>query len=121
MDLTQLSTRKEVPKPPKPIEIPERDVQRVVLQYLERHPKVVWVKRMNVGMTRGLKFGFIGCSDLLGQLKDGRILAIEVKRKGQGPNLAQQNFIANVLRGNGVAGIVRSLEDIVSLFQQFRL
>jgi hypothetical protein len=99
--------------------IPERDIQKQVLELLERHPKVAWAKRMNSGsvLAHGtrIRFGFQGCPDILGQMKDGRILGIEVKRKGEGPNLAQQNQIALMQRANGVAGIVRSIDDLQAL------
>lgn len=101
------------------LDVPERDIQKAVLALLERHPKVAWVKRMNSGAGKKngtyIRFGFQGCPDLVGQMKDGRILGVEVKRKGQGPNLAQQNHIAMMLRNNGVAGIVRSVEEALLL------
>lgn len=101
------------------LDVPERDIQKQVLELLERHPKVAWAKRMNSGsvLAHGtrIRFGFQGCPDILGQMKDGRILGIEVKRKGEGPNLAQQNQIALMQRANGVAGIVRSIEDLQAL------
>lgn len=100
-------------------DIPERDIQKSVLELLERHPKVAWAKRMNSGsvLAHGtrIRFGFQGCPDILGQMRDGRILGVEVKRKGEGPNLAQQNQIALMQRANGVAGIVRSIEDLQAL------
>jgi hypothetical protein len=95
---------------------PERDVLRVALQTLKRHPRVAWVRRMNVGRARGVKFGFIGCADILGQMKDGRLLAIETKRtNGREPSLPQQTFIAMVKANHGIAGIVRSVEDLLEL------
>jgi hypothetical protein len=49
---------------------PESAIQRGVLQYLRLHPRVAWVERMNSGVAKlkgfYVKFGFIGCSDILG-------------------------------------------------------
>lgn len=101
------------------LDVPERDIQKAVLKLLERHPKVAWARRMNSGAVTAhgsrIRFGFQGCPDILGQMKDGRSLGVEVKRKGEGPNLAQQNHIALMQRNNGLAGIVRSVEEALFL------
>ncbi len=61
----------------------EADVLKAVLATLEMHPKVAWVARMNSGAFevegRFVKAGFKGCSDILGMLKGGRLLAVECK------------------------------------------
>ena len=49
-----------------------------VLQALRAHPAVAWCERMNSGVARMgdrfVRFGWPGCPDVLGQLKDGRLL-----------------------------------------------
>lgn len=54
-----------------------------VLLTLRAHPMVAWAERMNSGAARiggrFVRFGWTGCPDLLGQLKDGRLLGVEVK------------------------------------------
>ena len=55
---------------------------------LRNHPAVAWCERQNTGAVkvdgRFIRYGWRGCSDLLGMLKDGRLLAVEVKApKGQ--------------------------------------
>ena len=112
----------EIPaKPgPKPGRIPastsERQVLRVVLQLLKHHPKVAWARRINTGKLQGVRFGFVGCSDVIGQMKDGRFLAVECKRlNGRAPTVAQTTFVELVRRNNGIAGIVRSVEDLMAL------
>jgi hypothetical protein len=85
----------------------EAAVQKAVLEYLNLHPRVAWAVRMNTGAMqidgRFVKFGFTGCSDVLGQMTDGRFLAVEVKRPGNKPTDEQKGFLLNVLHFGGVA------------------
>lgn len=67
---------------------PEAAALLEVLKALRAHPAVAWCERMNSGAarmgTRFVRFGFVGCPDVLGQLRDGRLLGVEVKaRKGR--------------------------------------
>lgn len=76
------------------------------------------------GKLRPVKFNDLdGCSDILGQMKDGRLLAVEVKRPGwSGPTDAREHaqaaFLEKVRRFGGVAGFVRSPEEAIDLVQQ---
>lgn len=99
----------------------ESDIQSAILQLLRAHPRVGWAARMNTGgmeqtdangKTRYIAFAFKGCSDILGQLKDGRFLAIEVKRPGNKPTAEQTAFLETVARYKGVAFVARSVEDV---------
>ena len=60
---------------------PESAALVEVLKALRAHPAVVWCERMNSGAAkvggRFIRFGWPGCPDVLGQLKDGRLLAVE--------------------------------------------
>lgn len=62
---------------------PEAAALHEVLKALHAHPAVAWAERMNSGAVRVggrfIRFGWPGCPDLLGQLKDGRLLGVEVK------------------------------------------
>jgi hypothetical protein len=62
---------------------PEAAALWEVLQALTAHPAVAWCERMNSGAVRigkrFVRFGWKGCPDALGQLKDGRLLGVEVK------------------------------------------
>ena len=84
----------------------EADIQRAILEYLNLHPRVAWAVRMNTGAMkidgRFVKFGFTGCSDVLGQMTDGRFLAVEVKRPGNKPTEDQHSFLRNVQHYGGV-------------------
>ena len=79
------------------------------LKYLRTHPYVGWAQRLNVGGfydKRGqyVRVGFKGCSDIIGQLRNGRFLAFEVKRKGKRPTAQQAIFLVRVNQYWGLAG-----------------
>lgn len=102
-----------------PNKTPERDVVSSILEYLAYHPKIAWTKRMNTGatkvQTRFIRFGFVGCADIIGQLKDGRFLAIECKSSKGVLTVPQQDFLDLVKRSNGVSGLARRIEDVTRL------
>lgn len=62
---------------------PEAAALVEVLQALRANPLVAWCERQNTGAAkvgnRFIRFGWPGCPDVLGQLKDGRLLGVEVK------------------------------------------
>ncbi|HXT04661.1 MAG TPA: VRR-NUC domain-containing protein [Casimicrobiaceae bacterium] len=95
----------------------ERDVLKGVLRALELHPRVAWAARMNVVAQkiddRFVRAGFPGLSDVVGMLRDGRFLAVEVKRPGGQPTTAQVEFLGLVSRSGGVAFVARSVEDVM--------
>ena len=100
----------------KPVPL-ERDVLAAVLEALKFCGKVAWFQRMNTGGITNpngqyVRFGFPGCADILGQMTDGRLLAIEVKRPGAVPTEEQQAFLGRVQRANGVAFVAWSVEDV---------
>ena len=59
----------------------------------------------------------VGSSDLIGWTANGRFLAIEVKTATGRITEDQENFIAAVIRAGGVAGVVRSVEDALTLLE----
>lgn len=85
----------------------ESEIQKAILAYLKLHIKVAWVARMNTGAMevegRYVKFAFRGCSDIIGQMKDGRFLAVEVKRPGKLPTAHQETFLRMVSTNGGLA------------------
>lgn len=94
----------------------EAPILAAVLRLLEYHPKVAWVRRMNTGAVRMegkrfMRFGFTGCSDIVGQLRDGRFLAVECKAPAGKLTIDQAQFLERVKRHNGIAGVARSLDD----------
>ncbi len=104
----------------------EHQTQAAILRYLAISPRVAWARRMNTGAIkipaangrdRFVRFGFPGCSDILGQLTDGRLLAIEVKSPTGRPSEAQAAFLALVATHGGVAVLARSLDDLTPLLE----
>lgn len=70
---------------------------------------IAWAERMNTGafqptdikgLKRYVKFGFPGCPDILGQARDGRLFAWEVKRHG-GRLTPAQDIMGRIIRLNG--------------------
>ena len=96
---------------------PEAAALCEVLKALKAHPAVAWCERMNSGAARigarFVRFGFVGCPDVLGQLRDGRLLGVEVKAK-DGRLRPEQAVCLERIRGAGGVGFVaRDLRDVL--------
>lgn len=113
------------PKSDKTIPEPtEAQVLAAVQQALNHHHAVAWHQRMNTGAgklvyrdgdaSRFLRFGFPGCPDIIGQLMDGRFLAVEVKRPSGKLSDEQKQFLALVRDNGGVSFVARCVEDVAS-------
>jgi hypothetical protein len=99
---------------------PEAQVLNAVLLLLKTHPKVAWAARVNSGAYktpdgRFIRFGFVGCPDILGQMKDGRLLAIETKAPGKHATDDQRAMLDKVTANNGRAGVARCVEDALRI------
>jgi hypothetical protein len=107
------------PATPRTNNRPEAAALLEVMKALRGHPMVAWVERQNNGAfkdgDRFVRFGWPGCSDLIGQLKDGRFLAVEVKAPGGRLSDAQTIFLNRVTTAGGVAFMARNAAD-VSIF-----
>lgn len=94
-----------------------------VLAALRAHPLVAWCERMNSGAARMgarfVRFGFPGCPDVLGQMRDGRILVCEVKSYTGRLRPEQAHFLARVTAAGGVAFMARDLRDVVAALGGF--
>ena len=100
----------------------EATILEAALRLLRIHPSVGWAHRANVGAVRMngaryVRFGFVGCSDIIGQLKDGRFLAIECKAPRGRVTDDQKAFLDRVQRHGGVSGVVRSVQDVDELLR----
>ena len=88
-----------------------------VLQALRTHPAVAWCERMNSGAARMgarfVRFGFKGCPDVLGQLRDGRLLGVEVKAQTGRLRPEQAFFLERIRGAGGVAFVARDLRDVL--------
>jgi hypothetical protein len=110
-------------KPP----TPEAAVLKAIVQVLN-HWKVGHVIRVNTGMVRTgehgerfLRFGEVGHSDLLVELKDGRNLYVEVKRPGGRLTEAQQAFLSRQIARGCPACCVDSVADLQAYLIQVGL
>jgi hypothetical protein len=96
---------------------PEAAALVEVLKALRTHPAVAWCERMNTGAAkvegRFIRFGFKGCPDVLGQLKDGRLLGVEVKAKAGRLRPEQALFLERIRCAGGVAFVARDLRDVL--------
>ena len=96
---------------------PEARVLAAVLAALRNHPRVAWIERMNNGAIktddRFIRYGFRGCSDIIGQLRDGRFLAVECKAPDGRLTPEQSDFLDRVNWSGWLGFVARSAEDVL--------
>lgn len=95
---------------------PEAAALLEVLQALNAHSAVAWCERMNSGAVRigkrFVRFGWKGCPDVLGQLKDGRLIGVEVKSPTGKLRPEQAIFLDRIRCAGGVAFMARDCRDV---------
>ena len=95
-----------------------------VLQALRSHSAVAWVERQNSGVARiggrFVRFGWPGCPDVLGQLRDGRLLGVEVKGPTGKLRPEQAVFLERINAAGGVAFVARDDRDVLRELNQSR-
>ena len=95
---------------------PEAAALVEVLKALRAHPAVSWCERMDSGAARigarFVRFGWPGCPDVLGQLKDGRLLGVEVKAASGRLRPEQAVFIGRIRDAGGVAFVAHDCRDV---------
>lgn len=94
----------------------ESHIQRAILDYLGYHPSVAKCWRNNAGKIKTEKGRLVnlspaGTSDIIGFMKDGRFLAVEVKAGKNTPTQLQQDFIDSVNDSGGIGFVAWSVED----------
>lgn len=103
---------------------PEAAALMEVLKALRAHPAVVWCERINSGAARVgnrfIRFGWPGCPDVLGQLKDGRLLSVEVKGPTGNLRPEQTVFLDRIRGAGGVAFMARDLRDVQRELNQLK-
>ncbi len=96
---------------------PEAAALVEVLKALRTHPAVSWCERMNSGAApigaRFVRFGFKGCPDVLGQLRDGRLLGVEVKGPTGKLRPEQAVFLERIRCAGGVGFVARDCRDVL--------
>jgi hypothetical protein len=103
----------------------ESDILRAIMSLLKHHPKVAshwrinsgtFAERNRDGSTRYIRANTArGMSDIMGVLRDGRTLAIEVKSRTGRMRPGQEEFLQTIRQAGGVAGVCRSVDDAVRL------
>jgi len=97
---------------------PEAAALCEVLKALRASPAVAWCERQNTGTAkvgnRFIRFGWPGCSDVIGQLRDGRFLAVEVKAPTGKPSTEQSLFLARINQAGGLAFVARNCRDVLN-------
>ena len=105
-----------VQETPRTNDRPEAAALVEVLKALRAHPAVSWAERQNTGSARiagrFVRFGWPGCSDVLGMLRDGRFLAVEVKAPKGKLRPEQVVFLERINGAGGVGFIARDLRDV---------
>lgn len=97
----------------------EHEIQHTILDYLNKAGHFCWrnntgaVGSIYKGKQRFFRFGFRGSADILGISKLGRMIAIEVKRKGGKATDDQINFLENIRTRGGHAFVADCLEDVL--------
>ena len=95
---------------------PEAAALVEVLKAVRAHSLVAWAERQNSGAARVgnrfIRFGWPGCPDVLGQLKDGRLLGVEVKAKAGRLRPEQAVFLDRIRCAGGVAFVARDCRDV---------
>jgi len=101
---------------------PEAAALTEVLKALESHPAVAWCHRMNSGAfrigKRFVRFGWPGCPDVLGQLRDGRLLGVEVKAAKGKLRPEQTIFLERIRAAGGVAFMARDYRDVITTLSE---
>ena len=95
---------------------PEAAALVEVLKAVRTHSLVAWAERKNSGAAkvegRFIRFGWPGCPDVLGQLKDGRLLGAEVKAKAGRLRREQAVFLERIRGAGGVAFVASDCRDV---------
>jgi hypothetical protein len=96
---------------------PEAAALKEVLLALTAHPSVSWCERMNSGAAkignRFVRFGWKGCPDIIGQLRDGRLLGVEVKAEKGKLRPEQTIFLERIRCAGGVSFVARDCRDVM--------
>lgn len=97
----------------------EQDTVNAILEYLHYVGHYCW--RNNTGAFKKQSGGFyrygkVGSSDILGVHRtNGKMIAIEVKQKGNKPTAFQLDFLTAIQERGGIAGVVHDIDEVKEL------
>ena len=107
----------DLPTVPRTNDKPEAAALVEVLKTLRAHSMVAWAERINSGAARiggrFVRFGWTGCPDVMGQLKDGRLLGVEVKDAKGRLRPEQTIFLERIRAAGGVAFMASDCRDVL--------
>lgn len=89
------------------IKLTEKMIQNQILSYLRTIGIYCWKH------WQGPMSSFKGVSDILGIMKDGKFIAIEVKTDRGRVTPEQQNFLDIINKNNGMAFLAKSLDEVM--------
>lgn len=100
----------------------ESEIQTDVMNLLLEHPLVAWAAVMTTGKVRHkgywMTLGFPGLSDIIGQMRTGKLLALEIKKPGEEPTKIQTQFLELVKSYGGVSGWCDSVESASKILEE---
>ena len=104
----------------------ENQIQNAILTYLSYRRDIFAWRNNTTGIFDARKgryrssgkFSLKGVADILGITDDGRFLALEVKSATGRPSKDQSNYLSHIETFGGIAGIVRSVEDVIELLKK---
>jgi hypothetical protein len=98
----------------------EKNVLNACVQYLTLKGYVVirnntgaFVSQGQNGKKRLIKFGQTGSSDIIACSKEGKFVAVECKSDTGKVTPYQSDFLRRVESNNGIAVVVRSIDDMI--------
>jgi len=104
--------------------LPESSIEHLILNYLATSGAGFFWKNVTGGYFDGQRFrkqaspfAINGVSDIIGILKDGRFVALEVKTAKGRTSQAQDAFLSKARSLHAVCGVVRSPEDAFRVLQ----
>lgn len=112
-----------VPTPnPKP---KETEIVRSILDYLAFRPDIFcwrnntgsFVLKGEGGSNRFFRAGLKGSADILGIIRGGRMIAIEVKRPGGKLSDDQSYFLERINKLGGIAFVATSIDDVETMIE----
>lgn len=113
-------------QPTKKYSKPEKEVEKVVLQYLRQkeflvfvvESKAVYSEKSSRYLSGQLTPGF---SDVVGLTPHGQFVAVELKAKGRLSTLrpAQYEFLRSVILNHGFAVVVDSVERLEMIMEEY--
>jgi hypothetical protein len=103
--------------------VTEAELQAEILLAVGSRPDCrIWRNNTGVGRTlsgqRVIRFGLVGSADLLGILRGGRFLAVEVKTAKGRQSEAQRNFQRMIESMGGIYVLARDVQTVVDVIDE---